>query len=415
MDIALCYESVLPARGGAETYLGDLSRRLAADGHTVHLYACRWDAPALPSSTVFHKLEVPSGPRFLRPWRFGKAVEAALKTNRHDVTVGFDKTWGQDVLYPQGGLHAASAAHNKFKFPNGIARTLAAAAKWFDPAAWSFSQLERKQYLTDPKPVVVVNSRMVQGHFKRFYGIPEAQLRVIHSAIDPQRFAAPDRDARRASERRQWGVSPDLPVGLFVAMNYRLKGLAPLIRATARVPKAAVLKLAIVGHPKFAQYQRLAESLGVAERFLFLGHRNDPKDAYFAADFLVHPTFYDPCSLVALEALACGLPVITTRFNGASELLDVPANGLVIDDPHDALSLANALTAMLDPSYRANASTSALTAAARWTFDDHYRALWRCSGTWRGGNDHDPARRPDCGGVCDPGRRPAAVGVRRLV
>ena len=47
MDIALCYESVLPARGGAETYIGDLARRLARDGHAVHLYACRWNASSL--------------------------------------------------------------------------------------------------------------------------------------------------------------------------------------------------------------------------------------------------------------------------------------------------------------------------------------------------------------------------------
>ena len=79
LDIALCYESVLPSRGGAETYLGDLSRRLAADGHAVHLYASRWDAAALPASMTFHKLDVPRGPRFLRPWRFGRACEAALK------------------------------------------------------------------------------------------------------------------------------------------------------------------------------------------------------------------------------------------------------------------------------------------------------------------------------------------------
>ena len=375
MDIALCYESVLPARGGAETYIGDLSRRLAKDGHTVHLYACRWDASALPSGMVFHQLNVPPGPRFLRPWRFGRAVETALKQGKHDVTVGFDKTWGQDVLYPQGGLHAASAAHNRRKFAGGVSRFVASAAKWFDPAAWSFSRLERKQYLTDPKPVVVVNSGMVLGHFREFYGIGPDQLRVVHSAIDPLRFAADDRPARRTAERQTWGVPPDLPVGLFVAMNYRLKGLAPLIRAAAEVPKAAALKLAIVGHPKFGKYQRLAESLGVAERFLFLGHRNDPKDAYFAADFLVHPTFYDPCSLVALEALACGLPVITTRYNGASELIDVPANGLVIADPHDAIALANALSAMLDPSYRASASASAKKAAARWTFEQHYQAL----------------------------------------
>src|SRR5205823_5942208 len=119
MDIALCYESVLPARGGAETYIGDLARRLARDGHAVHLYACRWDATSLPAATHFHRLEVANGPRFLRPWRFGAACEQALRGQKHDVSIGFDKTWGQDVLYPQGGLHAASAAHNLLKHSGG--------------------------------------------------------------------------------------------------------------------------------------------------------------------------------------------------------------------------------------------------------------------------------------------------------
>jgi len=375
MNIALCYESVLPARGGAETYIGDLARRLAADGHAVHLYACRWEAASLPASTVFHQLEVPKGPRFLRPWRFGRAVEKALAGNTHDVSVGFDKTWGQDVLYPQGGLHAASAVHNQRKFAHPAVRFIASAAKWFDLASWSFSRLERKQYLGHTKPIVVVNSRMVQRHFADHYLIGPDRTRVVHSAIDPGRFAAADRPARRFAERRRWDVSDDMPVSLFVAMNYRLKGLAPLIRAAATVPQSKPFRIAVVGHPKVAKYARLAKQLRVADRFLFLGHRNDPKDAYFAADFLVHPTFYDPCSLVALEALACGLPVITTKFNGASELLDVPANGLVIDDPHDAPALGYAIAAMLDPAYRTAARESARAAAARWTFEHHYQAL----------------------------------------
>ncbi len=375
MDIALCYESVLPSRGGAETYIGDLSRRLARDGHTVHLYACRWDASALPSSMQFHQLTAASGPRFLRPWRFAAACERALANAKHDVSVGFDKTWGQDVLYPQGGLHAASRFHNLKKFRNPIAKFLAASGKLVDPAARSFARLERRQYLGSDKPAIIVNSRMVQGHFQQFYGIPPERLRVIPSAIDPLRFAAEDRLKRRSEERERWGVSPELPVGLFVAMNYRLKGLAPLIRAVARVPKDKQFRIAIVGHPKFSRYERLAVRLGVADRFLFLGFRADPKDAYFAADFLVHPTFYDPCSLVALEALACGLPVITTAYNGASELLSVPENGLVVPDPHDSAALVAAIETMLDPDYRRTAAVSARHAAAAWTFEHHYRAL----------------------------------------
>jgi UDP-glucose:(heptosyl)LPS alpha-1,3-glucosyltransferase len=157
-------------------------------------------------------------------------------------------------------------------------------------------------------------------------------------------------------------------------MNYRLKGLTPLLNAFALVRENNA-RLVVVGHPNTARYQRLAKSLGIGDRVSFLGHRDDPKDCYFAADYLVHPTFYDPCSLVALEALACGLPVITSRFNGASELLSPPTDGVVIDNPHDAPSLAAAMKRMLDRGYLRDAGAAARQAAARWTFEHHYRAL----------------------------------------
>ena len=101
-------------------------------------------------------------------------------------------------------------------------------------------------------------------------------------------------------------------------MNYRLKGLDPLLRGVARMretpefaERAKAFRLVVVGNPKFGAYEKLAARLGIAEQVRFVGHCREMRNAYFASDFLVHPTFYDPCSLVVLEALACGLPVIT--------------------------------------------------------------------------------------------------------
>ena len=126
-------------------------------------------------------------------------------------------------------MHAASARHILLKYAHPAARRLAAFGKWLDPAAWSFARLERKQYLGASRPLIIVNSQMVQGHFEEFYGVPPESVRVVRSAIDPFRFAADDRLKRRDDERRGWGVAPDDTVGLFIAMNYRLKGLAPLL------------------------------------------------------------------------------------------------------------------------------------------------------------------------------------------
>src|SRR5947209_12909309 len=159
MNIAFCYENVLPHRGGCETYIAGLARRLVADGHEVHLYARRWDRAALPPSLRYHRVPVPHYPRFLRPWYFGAACRRALAAAAHQVTVGFDKITGLDVLYPQGGLYAATADHNLLKYRSGLARGLLRALKAVDPAHLSFLALERNQY-RDRRPLVVAISDM---------------------------------------------------------------------------------------------------------------------------------------------------------------------------------------------------------------------------------------------------------------
>src|SRR5262249_60608971 len=118
-------------------------------------------------------------PRFLRPWRFGAACVRALRKANHQVTVGFNKTWDQDVLYPQAGLHVATADHNLLKHRQPWIRGLKRVTKRLDPAFWSFALLERRQYRGPNRPMIVVNSCMVRDHFFRYYGIGAEDIRII--------------------------------------------------------------------------------------------------------------------------------------------------------------------------------------------------------------------------------------------
>lgn len=376
MKLALCYESVIPARGGAETYIADLARRLIADGHTVHLFASEWDADALPPGIQYHRLPSPRGPRWLRPWRFGTSCLRAVFEFPELVSLGFNKTWGQDVQYPLGGLHAASADHNLSKYAHPMMRGLVRLIKVGDLAHWSYRLLERRQYMAN-RPLIVANSRMVRQHFTHYYGVRPDDVRVVHSAIDPDRFAQPDRPRRRMEFRQDWDIQPNDVVGLFVAMNYRLKGIEPLLHAVARLRHEERFRLLIVGNASTAPWQRLARRLRIEQQVRFLGPRKDVHHCFFASDFLVHPTFYDPCSLVVLEAMACGLPVVTTRANGAAELLHPPREGFVVDDPHDHRHLAACMEQLLDSTVRQSCSAAARRAAGHWTFDAHYRMLLR--------------------------------------
>ena len=374
MNIAFCYESVLPSRGGCETYIAGLARRLVADGHEVHLYARRWDASALPEALHIHRVTVPRVPRFLRPWYFGAVCQRALASAGHQVTVGFDKIAGLDVLYPQGGLYAANVDYNLRKYRSPLARRLARWLKALDPSHRSFLALDRYQYQRQPLLVVAI-SEMVRRHFERYYRIDPANLRMVRIAIDLDRFDECDRPRRRLEWRQQWGLAPEHTVALFAAMNYRLKGLEPLLRAIAYLPAGSPFRLLVVGNPDTAAFERMARRLKIADRVHFAGYCPDMRNAYFAADFFVHPTFYDPCSLVVLEALACGLPVITSRYNGAAEVMHPPREGYVIDDPHNLPQLAGALKELLDPARRAACAQAARRTAAQWTFEHHYRQM----------------------------------------
>jgi len=374
MKIAFCHEQVIPARGGMEILIADLSRRLVADRHEVHLYAYSRDSAALPRQVIFHALVPAYGPRFLRPWRFAAACEKALAQETYDVVVGFVKTWCQDVYIAAGGLHAATARHNLLKYRPGPRRWAARFCQWFSPAYWSYLLLEAKQFRTTHRPLVVAVSQMIQRHFAEYCDMAADRVRVVHNAVNPGRFLEHDRPRLRSELRQTLGIAPEDPVALFVAHNYRLKGLEPLLHAVRRLPPGR-FQLLVCGHSNDGAYRRLANRLGVAPRVHFLGYRADVRHLFFAADFLVHPTFYDPCSLVVPEALACGLPVITSRYNGAAELLNPPEDGFVLEDPHDHEQLAHSIAALCDPQVRGECSKAALRAAARWTFDNQYRAL----------------------------------------
>jgi UDP-glucose:(heptosyl)LPS alpha-1,3-glucosyltransferase len=381
MNIALCHETVLPRRGGCETYVANLARRLTADGHEVHLYARYWEPAALPAGLHVHPIHLPRRPRFLRPWYFSAACRRLLAGADHDVSMGFDKVAGVDVHYPQGGVYAASVDYNLLKHRPAPLRRLLRLLKWVDLAHLSFLALERRS-LAGEQTLVVAISDMVRQHLAERFGIAEDRVRVLPIAAPPQRIDESDAPRRRAEARQRWGLRPDAVVALFAGMNYRLKGLGPLLGALARLAPGA-LQVLVAGKPDTAAAQRLAARLGVAGQVRFLGYCPDMRDAYCAADLLVHPTFYDPCSNVVLEALACGLPVVTSRYNGAAELLHpVPggepgerAEGFVIDDPHDHAGVAACLERMLDPGRRADCARQARRTGARWTFEEHYRGL----------------------------------------
>ncbi len=163
---------------------------------------------------------------------------------------------------------------------------------------------------------------------------------------------------------------------LIVAHNFRLKGVRTLLRAAARLTAGGKdLHVAVVGGKHLEFWQRRAKWMGLADRVSFLGRIDDPVPYYAAADAYVQPTFYDPCSLVVLEALASGLPVVTSTFNGVSELLTQGREGYVICDPSDHHELTEALLPMFNPARRTAMGQAARALAMQHPLERNCREI----------------------------------------
>jgi UDP-glucose:(heptosyl)LPS alpha-1,3-glucosyltransferase len=175
------------------------------------------------------------------------------------------------------------------------------------------------------------------------------------------------------------GLEPGHLVGLFAGHNFALKGLKPLLEGLGerrrRNPAGRPIHLLVCGGGATPAYARLAGRLGLTDTVHFLGFYPSVEDCYWSSDFFVQPTYYDPCSLVVMEALACGLPVITTAQNGAGEIMENGREGFVLSKPDAQGELITALDQMTDDVARRAMSAKASALGRYHTFDVHVARL----------------------------------------
>ena len=342
MKIGLVIEQLDPRRGGVEQWTWQYALSLLREGHEVHLIAQGCSPEASASGLIVHMVR--SGEERSQ---FAQQAAAKLQTLSLDVVHDTGCGWSCDLFQPHGGSRVAAFEQNLQLLPLSLRFLKRQAVKCL-PRYRDFARLNQQQY-GDPRRIYLALSQMVARDFQRFHGLRSEQIRIVYNGVDCARFTPELRDEHRDRVRRELNVREDETLLLIVAHNYRLKGVPTLIRALGRlVEQGQRVKLAIVGGKRFGSYQRLAARCGCAAQALFLGSQSDPTPFYAAADVYVQPTFYDPCSLVVLEALACGLPVITSRYNGAGELITPGVEGAIIDDPADDRELTQALIPLLD-------------------------------------------------------------------
>ncbi len=360
-------------RGGAERYLVDLCARMAAQGHEVHVYTEHHDEEDL--GICFHSVKSIPFPRSARLLSFAIRATREMENGNYDITFGVGNTLRADILQPHGGVHWAWFWRSLRAYENPILRGAKLLGRIFSVKQWVNGWVENSPYRSKRVRAVVAISDMVKQDMMRWYQIPGERIHVVYNGVDIERFHPRNRRYREEIRRRH-GIEDEF-VLLFVSNNFRMKGLVSLIKALAKMKREnfSPFKLLVLGRDRPDAYSALARKTGVFKEVIFVGNSDEPEKYYGASDLLVHPTFYDACSLTVLEALASGLPVITTCFNGAGGMITQGQEGFVIPDPRDDQALAERISFFLSRETLERASAAARSLAECHSVERNWREM----------------------------------------
>jgi UDP-glucose:(heptosyl)LPS alpha-1,3-glucosyltransferase len=359
-------------KGGAEKYLADLCTRMAEERHDVHVYSEQWDEE--DPRIRFHRVKTIPFPKSLRLLSFAIRSTEQMRKGHYDITLGVGNTLKADVLQPHGGVHWAWFWRSLGAYDNPLFRAMKFTGRMLSPRQWVSGCIENAPYRNGNPPRIVAISDMVKEDMIRWYKIPEDRITVVYNGVDIERFHPRNRQYRKEIRARH-GIEDEI-IFLFVSNNFRMKGLHLLLKALGPLKKEGIpFKILILGRDRRGSCLHLARKLDLSERIVFAGSTKEPEKYYGAADLLVHPSFYDACSLTVLEALASGLPVITSSLNGASGVISQGKDGLVIEELGDGGALREGIRFFLVEERRSLASRLARDKALAFSDRANFRRM----------------------------------------
>jgi UDP-glucose:(heptosyl)LPS alpha-1,3-glucosyltransferase len=332
------------ASGGAEAYLKRLAAKLVELGHE----------PRLLTTADWPKTEWQFGDvvylRGKSPVSFADDLQRRGRQIDVDVLISLERVRTCDVFRAGDGVHRAWL-NRREKFVTPVQKFF----RRFNRKHGKILELEKSLFAGRGAGRVIVNSQMVKNEIVQLYGYPAAKIDLVRNGLPLDQFQF-DADVR--TKARDWLELKETEIAvLFAGSSWERKGLPFAIDAVESC-RDRRLRLFVAGRGNARPYQ--------SSRARFLGEIEDVRRAYAAADIFILPTIYDPFSNACLEALACGLPVITTRANGFSEIIEQGVHGSVVECPDDVPALREALVYWSDDARRSSARGPILERAAQF-------------------------------------------------
>lgn len=346
MNLAFCLFNYFPY-GGLQRDFIRIAEACLQRGHSIDVYTMRWEGPNLLSLPVF-LIPARGFQNHSKLTDFSKKLKTHLAHKNYDLIVGFNKMPGLDVYYCADTCFQANAQKKH--------------GHWyrFTPRYRSLAALERAVFDKIKKTQILLLSALQQPDFEKFYGTSSARFHLLPPGISKNRIAPDNATELRSAIRKSFRIHSNELLLLMVGSGFKTKGLDRSLKGLASLPTDIKIRchLWIAGQDDPDSFIRQAKQLGIVNQVKFLGGCDDIPQLLLAADVLLHPAYNENTGTVLLEALASGLPVLTTDVCGYAHYIEQANAGIVLKSPFQQtnfnFSLLEILQSPLLPIWKKN-------------------------------------------------------------
>jgi UDP-glucose:(heptosyl)LPS alpha-1,3-glucosyltransferase len=370
MRVALSFPAC-HRRGGVERILVECANFLSRRGHDVSVLSAEFDAGVLDAAIRQELIPVRAKGAVARLNEYQTMATERLERLQAAGPIAHG-SFG--VVCPFGGVLWVQSVHAEWLKLSRASRGFVGRLKQrLNPFHPYILGLERDVYRQRRYRRLIALTPRVRDEIIEHYGVAADDIDLLPNGYNHDEFNPAARAARRADVRAKLGYTDTDRVLVFVANELERKGFFPLLDALAALNNPAV-KLLVVG--RVSVDQALIARLGLAGRVHATGPSADVAMYYAAADLFVLPTYYEAWGLVIVEALACGLPVLTSRLAGAAVAVDEGRTGLLLTNPRDAAEIRQKLEHLLTPPLVPPEAISASVEQYQWrTLLQQYEAI----------------------------------------
>jgi UDP-glucose:(heptosyl)LPS alpha-1,3-glucosyltransferase len=357
----ICLTTIdLSRRGGIARCVAEVAERLARE-HDVHIITPKPECE-IPNAIV-HRTSILWRPISLQVASNALANIGPINALRREGVEVVNSQGAEAVNSDIVTMHSCQkSAVRKMRGERGAAWAL---LKALEPRNNVVLAIERRN-MGGGKRIIAI-SKTVKDEIIRDYGVPEERISVIYNGVNLEEFNPGNREICRLPVRARHGLKEEDTVLMFSGWEFKRKGLRYAIEALPKL--GGDVKLLVVGGADRGPYEGLAARLGVLPRVIFAGAQSNMAEYYGASDAFVFPTAYEPFGLVITEAMAAGLPVVTTKVAGAAELITDGTDGMLLDSPYDGAEVAEKAKAIFDGGIQAKMGAAARKTAEKYSWD----------------------------------------------